>query len=119
MRDLAAEYAIPPRNFMSLKTVPPTFSATLPSSAWNMPKLPEGRHEWVRDCIVEGLLGESGCGGEEANARRRCEIVKTGCGCDKVLRSLSWSASITDVLLLLNLNGGAQMDRRNCMKGVQ
>jgi hypothetical protein len=58
-----------------------------------------------RDCIVEGLVGESGYGGEEANARRRCEIVKTGCGCDGVLQSLSWSASIIDVLLILNLNG--------------
>ena len=34
-----------------------------------------------------------------------CEIAKTGCGCDGVLRSLSWSASIIDVLLILNLNG--------------
>ena len=70
-----------------------------------MLKLTKGRHEWVWDCIVEGLLSESGCRGEEPNARRRYEIVKTGCGCDGVLQLLLWSASIIDVLLILNLNG--------------
>ena len=76
----------------------------------------------MRGWVVDVLAGESGRSGEDANARRRCEGVKMGCGCDGVW-PLSWSVSITDTLLILGLYGAGckweKMDGRNCMQGVE
>ena len=60
-----------------------------------MPNVPDGllTADEVRGYMAEELVGESGRGGGEANARRRCESVTMGCGCDRVS---SLSVSITD-----------------------
>ena len=55
-------------------------------------------------------MGESGRGGVEANARRRCESEYMGCACD-----MGSSASMldTDTLVILGLSGAG------CVNGTR
>lgn len=76
---MAAEYAIPPRDFIPLSTDPPTLSAACPKSACETPNVPEDGRERTRGCTADGGPADaSGRGGGEAKARRRCERAKTG-----------------------------------------
>jgi hypothetical protein len=69
-REIAAEYAIPPSDFIPLKTVPPTFRAALPSSVWDTPNAPsDGRDRCC--CAAKGMTSDPGRGAEEeANASK-------------------------------------------------
>jgi hypothetical protein len=55
----------------------------------------------VHGCVVEGVVGKSESGGEDANARRRCESENIGCARDVVS---STSMSDSDTLLALCLS---------------
>ena len=66
---------------MPLSTLPPTFKAALPSSAWETVKLPECGRDRLRGFMANTGVAEWGLGDTEANARRRCDNEKTGCSC--------------------------------------
>jgi hypothetical protein len=64
-------------------------------------------------CVAEGFVGESGGGGEDANARRRCEREKIG---RRVRSPVSmWD---TDTLLVLGLRGAGCVNGTREAEGI-
>jgi hypothetical protein len=78
-----------------------------------------GRDCAPRGCVVnDGFVGESRGGGEEANARRRCEREKIGRGrasCEVISPVSKWD---TDTLLVLGLRSAGCVNGTREAEGI-
>jgi len=75
-----------------------------------------GGRDCARGCVAEGFVGESNGGGEEANARRRCEREKIGRRAWDVMPPVSmWD---TDTILVLDLRGAGCVNGTREAEGI-